>query len=188
LSAGENLTGRGSYDRGLVTARAAAVATVGGLGAGLIVGALARLDMRAIALVRGDPINFSIPGTVGILVTFVLMSLALALTYSWWPHGRGIVFWVLPGLALFLAVLFITPLRQELAAPSELLLFAPVALVLGPVAAAITTIASGALPVGGSRLAYRLLAVPAIFSLIVLPLLLLAGALQTAGVIAVPTD
>jgi hypothetical protein len=160
---------------------------MGGLGAGLIVGTFARLDMRAIALVRGEPANFSIGGTVGILVTFALMSLALALSYAWWSRGRGIAFWTLPGLALFLAVLFITPLRQELAAPAELLLFAPVALVLGPVAAGLTTIACGALPVAGKWRA-RLLAVPAIVSLIAMPLLLLVGALQTVGVIAVPAE
>jgi len=171
-----------------VTARAAAAATVGGLSAGLIVGALARLDMRAIALVRGDPTNFSIVGTVGILITFALMTLALALSYAWWSRGRGIAFWALPGLALFLAVLFITPLRQELAAPSELLLFAPVALVLGPFAAGLTALASRGLPVAGSRLGYRLLAIPAAGSLIALALLLLVGALQTAGVIGVPAD
>jgi hypothetical protein len=171
-----------------VTERAAAAATVGGLGAGLIVGAFARLDMRAIALVRGEPTNFSTVGTLAILITFVLMSLVLALTYAWWSRGRGIAFWVLPGLVLFLAVLFMTPLRQELAAPFELLLFAPVALVLGPAAAGITTFASRALPVAASRLEYRLLALPAIVSLIALPLLLLGGVLQTVGVIAVPAD
>ena len=171
-----------------MTAHAAAAATVGGLGAGLIVGSLARVDMRAVALIRGVPTNFSTSGTIGIVITFVLMSLALAVTYAWWSRGRGIAFWTLPGLALFLAVLFITPLRQELAAPSELLLFAPVALVLGPVAAWITTLASGALPVTGSRLGYRLLALPAVVSLVALPLLIVVGALQTAGVIAVPSD
>jgi hypothetical protein len=171
-----------------LTARAAAAATVGGLGAGLIVGAFARLDMRAVALVRGDPAEFSIFGTFGILITFMLMSLALALTYAWWSHGLSIAFWTLPGLVLFLAVLFMTPLRQELAAPAELLLFAPVVLVLGPAAAWMTTLASGGLPLSGSRLGYRILALPAIVSLVALPLLLLVGVLQTAGVIAVPAD
>ena len=171
-----------------MTARAAAAATVGGLGAALIVGALARLAMRAIALLRGDPTNFSIFGTVGILITFALMTLALALSYAWWSRGRGIAFWALPGLAVFLAVLFITPLRQELAAPSELLLFAPVVLALGPVAAGLTTLAARGLPVAASRRGYQLLAVPAVLSLIALPLLLLVGALQTAGVIGVPAD
>lgn len=144
--------------------------------------------MRGIALVRGEPPDFSIGGTVGVLVTFVSMSLALALTYAWWSGDRGVGVWAIPGLAVFAAVLFLTPLRQELRAPFELLIFAPVAFALGPTAAWITTLASRALPVGGSRLGYRLLAIPAAASLIVLPLLLLAGVLQTAGVIPVPAD
>ena len=171
-----------------MTARAAAAATVGGLGAGLIVGVFARLDMRAVALVRGDPTEFSITGTVGIIITFAVMSLALALSYAWSSRGRGIAFWALPGLALFFADLLLTPLRQELAAPSELLIFAPVALVLGPAAAGITDLASRTLPVAASRGVYRLLAVPAILSVVALPLLLLVGVLQTVGVIAVPAD
>ncbi len=134
------------------------------------------------------PPGFSIFGTIGILITFVFMSLALALTYAWWGRGRGIAFWALPGLLLFLAVLFITPLRQQLAAASELLLFLPVVVVLGPASALITTVASRGLPAIGSRVGYRLLAVPAVVSLVAVPLLLAFGALQTAGVIAVPTD
>lgn len=167
--------------------RAAAAATVGGVGAGLIGGAIARLDMRVIALVRGGPAEFSVAGTIGIVVTFVAMSLALAVSYAWWARGRGVAVWAIPSLVLFLAVLFITPLRQELVAPSELLFFLPVAVALGPAAAGMTVLASGVLPVAASPLGYRLLAIPAIASLIFLPVLLLFGALQTAGVIAVPS-
>jgi hypothetical protein len=94
-------------------------------------------------------------------------------------------------VALFAAVILVTPLRQELAAPAELLLFVLVALLLGALPAWLSPVARRSLPdarTGRVRVGYRVLAVPALLATLVLPLMLLAGVLQLLGVIPVPTD
>ncbi len=104
---------------------------------------------------------------------------------------RGAVRWSLAGLVLFVAIVLLTPLRQELAAPAELALFFPVALLLGAVPAWLSGTFLRALPdprTATLRVVYRLLAAPAILATILVPLMLLAGVLQVVGVIPVPAN
>lgn len=181
-----------------MSARDASAATLGGTAGGIVVGLLARADMRLVALVRHQAPEFGIVGTMGVLFTFVLMALGLATAYMWWHRGRPSIVdaraaarWSLAGVALFLAVLLLTPLRQELSAPAEILLFAPVALLLGAAPVWLAGVFQGVLPeprTAPGRLGYRVLAAPAVLASIVLPLMLLVGVLQTLGVIPVPAN
>lgn len=181
-----------------MSARDASAATLGGSVGGVVVGLLARADMRLVALIRDQAPEFSFFGSAGVVFTFLLMALALATAYMWWQRGRPSVGdarsaarWSLAGVALFLAVLLLTPLRQELSAPAELLLFVPVALLLGAVPVWLAGVFRRALPeprTAPVRLGYRLLAAPAVLASIVLPLMLLVGVLQTLGVIPVPAN
>lgn len=180
-----------------VTARDLSAATLGGIGAGTVVGLLARVDMRVVALIRQVPTELSLFGSAGIVITFVLMALGLATGFTWWRRGSSAAGaapaarWSLAGVALFTAVILVTPLRQELAAPAELLLFVPVALLLGAAPAWLSQIARRWLPearTARARVGYRVLAVPAILATLVLPLMLVAGVLQVLGVIPVPTE
>jgi len=59
-----------------------AAASMAGVAGGLTAGILARLTMRLVVLLRGDTPEFSLPGTAGILLTFVAMGGALAVLYS----------------------------------------------------------------------------------------------------------
>jgi hypothetical protein len=181
-----------------MSARDGSAATFGGAIGGIVVGLLARADMRLVALVRGQTPELSLFGTVGVVFTFLLMALGLATAYVWWRRDdpstgelRPAVTWSLAGVALFLAVLLLTPLRQELARPAELLLFVPVGLLLGAVPAWLSGAFRRALPeprTAPVRVAYRVLAAPAILASIALPLLLLVGVLQLLGVIPVPAN
>jgi len=175
-------------------ARDASAATFGGVAAGVIVGLLARADMRLVALVRQQEPHLSLFGTFGVLFTFVLMALALATASMFTRRDRPSVGgraraarWSIAGLGLLTAVVLVTPLRQELAAPAELLLFVPVALLLGAAPVWLTEAVQGALPAArttAARLGYRLLAAPAIIA----SLLIVVGVLQLSGVIPVPTE
>ncbi len=189
---------QGPIESNTVTARELSAATVGGVVAGIVVGLLARADMRVVALIRQAPTELSLFGSVGIVIAFVLMALGLATAFTWWRRGRpsgaeagAAARWSLAGVALFTAVVLLTPLRQELAAPAELLLFVPVALLLGAGPAWLSQLARRSLPEAralGPRLGYRVLAIPAILATLILPLMLLAGVLQLLGVIPVPTE
>jgi hypothetical protein len=181
-----------------MSAREASAVTLGGIVGGTLVGLLARADMRLVALVRHETPALSLFGSAGIVITFMLMAIGLATAYVWSQRGRrsesgtrSAARWSLAGVALFAAVVLLTPLRQELAAPVELLLFVPVALLLGAVPAWLTGTFLRALPeprTASARVGYRLLAAPAILGSIVLPLMLLGGVLQVLGVIPVPAD
>jgi hypothetical protein len=181
-----------------MSARDASAATLGGAAGGVVVGLLARADMRLVALIRDQAPELSLFGTVGVVFTFLLMALGLATAYVWWRRDgpsigelRPAATWSLAGVALFLAVLLLTPLRQELARPAELLLFVPVALLLGAVPAWLTGAFRQALPeprTAPVRIGYRVLAAPAILASITLPLMLLVGVLQLLGVIPVPAN
>jgi hypothetical protein len=181
-----------------MTAREASAATLGGAAGGIFIGVLARADMRLVALVRQQAQDFSLFGSAGVVFTFLLMALGLATTYVWSQRGRptvaerrGAVRWSLAGLALFVAIVLLTPLRQELAAPAELVLFIPVALLLGAVPAWLSGTFLHALPdprTATLRVVYRLLAAPAIVSTVLVPLMLIGGVLQLVGVIPVPAN
>jgi hypothetical protein len=176
----------------------ASAATLGGAVGGIVIGLLARADMRVVALIRHQAPELSVFGSVGVVFTFGVMALGLATAYVWWQRGRPsdvearrAAWWSLAGLALFTAVILLTPLRQELAAPAELLLFIPMALLLGAVPAWLSGAFRRALPDPRTptlRIVYRALGAPAILASIVLPLMLLGGVLQVLGVIPVPAN
>lgn len=181
-----------------MSARDASAATLGGAAGGIVIGLLARADMRLIALIRHDAPELSLFGSAGVVFTFLVMALGLATAYMWWQRGRPSVGearpaarWSFAGVALFVAVVLLTPLRQELAAPAELLLFVPVALLLGAGPAWLSGAFRRALPEARTarvRAGYRLLAAPAILASIGVPLMLLFGVLQLLGVIPVPAN
>lgn len=181
-----------------MSARDVSAATLGGAAAGVIVGLLARADMRLVAIVRNAPTELSLFGSFGVVMTFLVMALALATAYMWRQRGRepvaggrGAARWSLAGLGLFTAVVLLTPLRQELAAPAELLLFVPVALLLGALPAWLASACLRALPEARTRLGrvvYRFVAAPAIIAALLLPVMLLAGVLQLLGIIPVPAN
>lgn len=164
------------------------------LGAGLAAGLLARLAMRAVALLTGQPPEFSIPGTVGILLAFTVMAAPLAGAYvAWGRHRRRIrSAWPLAGLLVFAAVVTLTPLRSELGGrPALIPLFAPAALMLGWGGALLVEAVLPRLPErgGGARIAlYGTASLPGAAGTILLPLLLVMGVLQTLGVIEVPAN
>lgn len=173
-----------------VRARDLTAATLGGVIAGTAAGLLARAAMRAVALTRGVPTELSVTGTVGILFVFVLMALGVATARAWTRRGSARR-WSLAGVALFVAVVLLTPLRQELAAPAELLLFVPVALLLGAGPAWLSEVVRRKLPEPRTvlaRLGYRALAVPAILATLALPVMLVGGVLQVIGIIPVPPN
>ena len=181
----------------VVSARDLSAATLGGAVAGIGVGLLARLVMRAVAIVRHVPTELSFFGSAGVVFTFAVMALGLATTFMWWRRGRlsgggwPVAQWSMTGVALFAAVVLLTPLRQELAEPAELLLFVPVALLLGAVPAWLSQVFRRALPEARSkpvRVGYRALAVPSIVATILLPLMLAGGVLQILGLIPVPAN
>lgn len=181
-----------------MSARDLTAATLGGVIGGTAVGLLARADMRLVALIRQVPTELSLFGSAGIVIVFVMMAVSLATAFTWRQRGRPFgsaagpaARWSLAGVALFTAVVLITPLRQELAAPAELLLFVPVALLLGARPAWLSQIFRRRLPEPRTalpRVGYRAMAVPAILATLALPLMLLAGLLQVLGVIPVPTE
>jgi hypothetical protein len=181
-----------------MNAREGTAVTLGGILGGGVVGFLARADMLLVTLVRHDTPAFSLIGSAGIVITFVLMAIGLTTACVWSqrdklsPSGTRLAArWSLAGVALFSAVVLLTPLRQELAAPGELLLFVPIALLLGAVPVWLTGIFVRALPeprTTPARVGYRLLAAPAFLASILVPLMLLGGVLQVLGVIPVPDN
>lgn len=169
--------------------RRLAAATVTGVAAGLGAGVLARLAMRAVALLRGESPELSVGGTIGILLVFVLMGLALstgvAITSRSGPGGRWRrpLGWIAAAGTVFGLILLITPLRTELTSRTAYIgLFGPAVVVLGSVPAFLVGPLSARLP------ASRALALPALAGAVLLPMLLLLGVLQLAGVIAVPSE
>jgi hypothetical protein len=155
-----------------------------------LAGILGRIDMRLVAVIRGDAPGFSITGTIGILLVFLIMGCALALLFALLAVGRRTrpAWWSLIGVALFAGVLLLTPLRQELGGrPVFIALFVPVGLLLGWASAWLTLLISRSLPerIGPGRLVYGLLAAPSLVAAIVLPLLLVLGVLQVIGVVPI---
>lgn len=176
--------------------RSLASASLSGIAAGLVAGGLARLAMRLIVLLRGETPELSLGGTIGILITFAAMGAALGMTYALVSRGfrRGPVagWWALAGLGLLASVVFVTPLRQEVArGPQFVALFIPIGLLLGWMPAWLGKITAGHLPKTRSALAstgYALVAAPGFFFLVALPLLMVVGILQLVGVVPVPTE
>lgn len=68
--------------------RKGAVAIGAALAAGLLMGAVARLMMRLVSVAAGHPGEFSTGGTIGILLTFVVLVVPGALLAAFW-RGRG---------------------------------------------------------------------------------------------------
>ena len=169
--------------------RLAAAASIAGILSGLLAGVLGRIDMRLVAVIRGDAPGFSITGTIGILLVFLIMGCTLALLFALLAVGRaGPAWWSLIGVALFAGVLLLTPLRQELGGrPTFIALFVPVGLLLGWASAWLTLLISRSLPerTGPGRLVYGLLAAPSLVAAIALPLLLVLGILQVIGVVPI---
>jgi hypothetical protein len=179
--------------RRLPDARRASAATIGGLLAGVLVGVLARLDMRIVALARGDAPGFSVAGTIGILVIFALMAMATAAIYTSRPvapAARHDAWRMTHGIGLFAAVLLLTPLRAEVTSMRDLLLFLPVALAFGPVVGRVSSAVQRLLPETvdrPGRVAYAVGAVPALAALLAVPLLLAFGLLQVVGLVPTPS-
>ena len=170
--------------------RLAAAATIAGIASGLVAGVLARIAMRLVAVSRGDVPGFSITGTVGILMVFLVMACTLALLFAILVARRSARprpgWWSLAGVALFACVVLLTPLRQELGGrPEFLALFVPVGLLLGWSSAWLTLTISRSLPEpgGAARPLYGVLAAAAVLATLALPLLLVFGILQSVGVI-----
>ena len=140
-----------------------------------------------------EPLVASLSVGIRVLFTFVLMTLALATASVFTRRDRPSVGgraraarWSIAGLGLLTAVVLVTPLRQELAAPAVLILFVPVALLLGAAPVRLTEAVRRALPVArttAARVGYRLLAAPAIIASLLLPLMIVVGILQLSGVI-----
>ncbi len=113
--------------------------------------------MRLVAVIRGDAPGFSITGTIGILIVFLVMGCSLALLFAILYARRSARprpgWWSLAGVALFACVVLLTPLRQELGGRPELLaLFIPIGLLLGWAAAWLTLVISRSLPeLGGGH-------------------------------------
>ena len=173
----------------------AAAATVAGTVSGLVAGVLARMAMRLVAVSRGDVPGFSIRGTIGILIVFLLMGCALALLFAILVARRSARprpgWWSLAGAALFACVVLLTPLRQELGGrPEFVALFVPVGLLLGWSSAWLTLTISRSLPEpgGAARPLYGVLAAPAVLATLAVPLLLIFGILQSIGVIPIPNQ
>jgi hypothetical protein len=152
--------------------------------------------MRVIALLQDHALEFSLGGTIGILFTFTAMAAALGMTYALlsrrFRRGPEPQWWALAGLGLFAVVLFVTPLRREIGlGPNFVALFLPVALLLGCLPAWLGRALALRLPEGSGSLrsaGYVVLSIPGWLSLVVLPLLIVFGILQTAGVIPVPPN
>jgi hypothetical protein len=88
-------------------AQSLGVGVIAGVAAGLIVGAASRLAMRIVTLVAGKPTEFTIAGTLGILVIVALASILPGICYAHmrrflpWPEAtRGLLF----GLAMLLVI------------------------------------------------------------------------------------
>ena len=175
--------------------RRTAAATIAGIVSGLVAGVLGRIAMRIVAVVRGDVPDFTITGTIGILLVFLLMGGALALVFAIVARGNparpGPGWWSLAGAGLLAGVVLLTPLRSELAGRAAFIaLFLPVGLLLGWGSAWLTLVISRWLPEpgGAGRYLYGLLAAPAILATVAVPALLVFGILQSIGVIPIPNQ
>lgn len=176
--------------------RTLASASLSGIAAGVVCGVLARLAMRLIVVLRGEAPEFSPVGTGGIVMTFVAMAAALGVVYMLLTRGyRGgpaAWWWALAGLALLAMALYLTPLRQEVARSPEFVgLFVPIGLLLGFGPAALGGLLAARLSNPGSGLAlagYALASIPGLISVVAMPLLIVFGILQLAGVIPVPNS
>jgi hypothetical protein len=149
--------------------------------------------MRLVAAIRGDAPAFSITGTIGILLVFLVMGCALALLFALLAARRpaGPAWWSLVGVALIGWVVLLTPLRSELGGrPVFIALFLPVGLLLGWASAWLTLLISRLLPerMGAGRLVYGVLATPAVLAALVLPVLMVFGVLQLIGVVPIPSQ
>lgn len=167
-----------------------------GIITGVVVGLVARLAMRFIALMTSESPHFSLAGTAGILSTFALMAGALAVIYALVSRGYrrrpAPTWWALAGLGVLAFAIFLTPLRQEIAKGAAFVaLFIPIGLLLGWMAAWLGKGLSSRLPApagGAASAGYVVLSLPGVLSLVGLPLLLLFGILQLVGVIPVPPN
>lgn len=167
-----------------------------GIITGVVVGLVARLAMRFIALMTSESPHFSLAGTAGILSVFALMAGAVALIYALVSRGyrRGPtpIWWALAGLGPLAFAIFLTPLRQEIAkGPAFVALFIPIGLLLGWMAAWLGKGLSSRLPVpagGAASAGYAFLSLPGVLSLVGLPLLIVFGILQLVGVVPLPPD
>jgi hypothetical protein len=83
--------------------RRAVVGLGAALLAGLLLGAVARLMMRLVVLASGRPAEFSLGGTVGILLAFVVLMVPGAVVASLW-HGRGRSLLLVVGTGFLLVV------------------------------------------------------------------------------------
>jgi hypothetical protein len=88
-------------------AQSVGVGVLAGIAAGLIAGAASRLAMRLVTVVAGTPAEFTIAGTLGILVIVALASIFPGICYALmrrflpWPEAaRGLLF----GLAALLVI------------------------------------------------------------------------------------
>jgi len=152
--------------------------------------------MRSIVLLLGEAPELSFVGTIGIIVTFVVMAGALGMTYALvsrgYRRGPAAGWWALAGLALIAFVLFLTPLRSETARASQFVaLFIPVGLLLGWMPAWLGRIIAGLLPRtrgGFGSAGYALLAAPGVLFAVVAPLLMVGGILQLVGIIPIPSS
>jgi hypothetical protein len=88
-------------------AQSIGVGVLAGVVAGLLVGAASRLAMRIVTLVAGTPAEFTLVGTLGILVIVALASIfpgifyALTRRFLRWPEAaRGLLF----GVAMLLVI------------------------------------------------------------------------------------
>ena len=176
--------------------RVAAGASIAGILTGVVVGLVARVAMRFIALMTPETPQFSLAGTAGILSTFGLMACALAMIYAFVSYGYrrrpARIWWALGGLGLLGSAIFLTPLRLEIAkGPPFVALFIPIGLLLGWMAASLGNALWERLPepVGvDASVGYVVLAIPGLLSLVGLPLLIVFGILQLVGVIPVPAN
>lgn len=83
--------------------RRAVVGLGAGLVAGVVMGGVARVMMRLVALAAGHAGEFSVSGSVSILVAFVVVTVPGALLAALWG-GRGRSLLLVAGTALLLVV------------------------------------------------------------------------------------
>lgn len=133
-------------------ARRIGAAAAAGLAVGLLLGLVARMFMRVVALASATPTGFSVAGTLAICLVFVVSVLPGAVVAAW-TGGR--VRWVLPMLgALLLGVVAADEVARDL---SGLSLFTTTRQVVAVAGAAGIFAAIAALPVVTLRVVDRAL-------------------------------
>lgn len=112
-----------------------------GLVGGMVAGAMARIAMRVVAIIAGERPEFSVMGTIGILIIFALLGLIAVFPYLMvrrWLPGRyptkGLLYGVV--LAMLICIPFFRTSEGELGIVSPVIgaaLFAPIGVVYGVV-------------------------------------------------------